>query len=254
MWLSLHVLGLAMLWLSTSWPMGWPFIVVICVTAVFYVGASFSDPGFVDITPPSGVLDAALLQDPICQHCQAPQPKRAKHCFTCGRCVHRLDHHCLWLGNCVGENNHRLFVAYLLAQGVLLGWAAWASAVALVTGEAVEDLDSGGSGGSTVVRRPLTLLSSLSALGCCGLSLLLFLAVATLFGFQVMLVLRGETTWENLRRSKINAAAQLPLELRPYDRGPWSNVILFCQCAPDPTSAMRRRIVLPPPTEEGWVT
>lgn len=31
-----------------------------------------------------------------CALCKVKQPPRAGHCRTCGRCVHRLDHHCIW--------------------------------------------------------------------------------------------------------------------------------------------------------------
>ena len=92
----------------------------------------------------------------------ATQPKRAKHCHTCNRCVHRLDHHCLWLGNCVGEGNHRLFIAYLIAQGTLLGWAAFASIFVLLTGQ--------GAGGGAIgasEHLPLPAWSCIAALGCC---------------------------------------------------------------------------------------
>ena len=186
------------------------------------------------------MLDEGLLDEPMCAYCGVPQPKRAKHCHTCNRCVHRLDHHCLWLGNCVGEGNHRLFIAYLIAQGTLLGWAAFSSIFVLLTGQ--------GAGGGAIGASeylPLPAWSCIAALGCCALSLLLFLAVLTLFGFQLMLVLRGETTWENLRRAKINEALQLPPGVRPYDRGPKTNLLVFCQCVPDPSSSLRRRQCVP---------
>jgi len=239
MWLGLHVLGLFLLWVEGAWPAGWPFLVVIATTFVFYSGASFTDPGFVSEQAshgPGDTLGEMLLAQPVCVLCQAPQPKRAKHCYTCARCVHRLDHHCLWLGNCVGEGNHRLFVAYLAAQAVLLGWAAVASAMTLVTGDTAGFGDDG-----TVIQTPLPLWRCLAGLGCCALSSLLFLAVLTLVSFQVLLVVRGETTWENLRRAKINEADQLPPDARPYDRGVWRNLLIFCQCEPDPSSTLRRR-------------
>ncbi len=47
-------------------------------------------------------------------------------------------------------------------------------------------------------------------------------------------MLRGETTWEKLRREQLNAAAQLPPSARPYDRGPLRNLRIFLGCEADP--------------------
>jgi len=65
----------------------------------------------------------------------------------------------------------------------------------------------------------------------CGLT---GLASITLLAFQLALVLRGETTWERLKRHHLNAAAQLPPDERPYDRGPRRNIAIFCGCEADP--------------------
>ena len=63
-----------------------------------------------------------------CRICRLSRPLRAKHCYTCGRCVRRFDHHCPWLGNCVGERNHRFFWMFLTVETALLVWGtiiAW---------------------------------------------------------------------------------------------------------------------------------
>jgi hypothetical protein len=63
-----------------------------------------------------------------CRICRLSRPLRAKHCYTCGRCVRRFDHHCPWLGNCVGERNHRFFWMFLTVETALLIWGtiiAW---------------------------------------------------------------------------------------------------------------------------------
>ena len=67
---------------------------------------------------------------------------------------------------------------------------------------------------------------------------------------QGVLLVRGETTWEHLRREQLNASAQLPPELRPYDRGPLLNVLAFCGsdcCVPAPSL-----VVAPAPAAAPW--
>ena len=57
------------------------------------------------------------------------------------------------------------------------------------------------------------------------------LAALTLLVFQLALMLRGETTWEHLRREQLNSSLNLPPQLRPFDRGAAFNALAFCGCA-----------------------
>ncbi len=59
-----------------------------------------------------------------CKVCHHVKPLRSKHCFSCGHCVRKFDHHCPWLANCVGERNHRLFLLFLLLEAPLTCWGA----------------------------------------------------------------------------------------------------------------------------------
>ena len=134
-----------------------------------------------------------------------------------------MDHHCWWLGNCVGFGNHRAFLGYLLCQALLI----------LSFGVLVAH-------GASMSPSPLGAIPVLSGLGaaCCVLmSSVLGLLSLSLLLFQIGLVLRGETTWEHLRREKINAAAKLPKGLRPYDRGPLQNCLTFALGRPSPPAS-----------------
>nr|BAN64984.1 hypothetical protein [Babesia bovis] len=49
-----------------------------------------------------------------CVTCRIYKSPRVKHCYECGRCIKRFDHHCQWLSNCIGEHNYKLFVNFWL--------------------------------------------------------------------------------------------------------------------------------------------
>jgi len=82
------------------------------------------------IQPPLGSSSSSSpgLDGSYCRVCRIVRPLRAKHCYLCGHCVRKFDHHCPWLGACVGERNHRFFWGFLLTETALLAWGvdiAW---------------------------------------------------------------------------------------------------------------------------------
>lgn len=50
----------------------------------------------------------------FCSTCLIIRPIRSKHCRHCDKCIKKFDHHCIWIGQCVGQDNHRLFLLYLI--------------------------------------------------------------------------------------------------------------------------------------------
>ncbi|KAK1442180.1 zinc finger DHHC domain containing protein [Babesia gibsoni] len=48
-----------------------------------------------------------------CVDCRIYKPPRVKHCYECGSCIARFDHHCQWLSNCIGHNNYKLFITFV---------------------------------------------------------------------------------------------------------------------------------------------
>ena len=146
-----------------------------------------------------------------------------QHCYDCGRCVNRLDHHCWWVGNCVGVGNHRVFLCYLVCQATLICSFGVFVARGVYT--------------SPTPLGPVPVLSGLGSVGCVGMSSVLGLLSVSLLLFQCGLIARGETTWEHLRRERINAAAKLPPDMRPYDRGPLRNCAGFWLGWPSPPAA-----------------
>ena len=234
MWVSLHVVGIGLLVLCDGWPTSGVLSFVlpcsIVLTVLLYAGASFRNPGYAKLPSHEGrqlLLKQTLLQLPFCAHCSAELQARTKHCHDCGRCVNRMDHHCWWLGNCVGKRTHCNFLAFLISETTLLTLTLCLS------------LDAAGA-----AAHRHQLLKLLCAIICGIICLIPNLATTTLLVFQLVLLWRGETTWERLRREQLNAAAQLPPDERPYDRGPLRNCMIFCGCekvsqalTPDPSSS-----------------
>ena len=233
-WVGLHTVGLGLLWLCGGWsplplssPLNATMDAILLSTLIFYAAASLVNPGYVEQQPlpegqhalPVGQPPPAaspLLALPQCVHCRALQVARAKHCHDCGRCVQRLDHHCWWLGTCVGSGNHRLFVGYLTLQALLL----IATGAAAARGISLSDSQRAASA-------PWPSVALGSALACVSMCSVLGLLALTLLIFQCSLIGRGETTWEHLRRERINASMQLPPDVRPYDAGTLRNWLSF---------------------------
>lgn len=246
-WTTLHAVGFGLLWIAGAWqPLAPPCAIEVLALATicFYAAASLVDPGYLErqlpddeqlppqhadsiISSSTGSAVHPLLELPTCVHCRAHQVARAKHCHDCGRCVRRLDHHCWWLGSCVGKGNHRLFLTYLALEASLL---ISIGATAAARGLAVSDAQRAASA-------PWPVAATGAALTCIAMSAILGLLTLTLLAFQCSLILRGETTWEHLRRERINTAMLLPPHVRPYDRGPWRNVAHFCVAEEAPRGA-----------------
>lgn len=58
----------------------------------------------------------------FCPDCLAQRTERAKHCYICGHCVARFDHHCPWVNTCIGQGNHNLFLCFLLLLSAHILW------------------------------------------------------------------------------------------------------------------------------------
>jgi len=51
----------------------------------------------------------------VCPECQIMRVPRSRHCYICGECVTRFDHHCEWINTCVGGYNNVIFLAFIVA-------------------------------------------------------------------------------------------------------------------------------------------
>lgn len=62
-----------------------------------------------------------------CSECQLPKPPEAHHCYTCGGCVIRHDHHCIFAANCIGLKNSHHFFLFILYCALSCLYAVYVS-------------------------------------------------------------------------------------------------------------------------------
>ncbi|GAB4847599.1 hypothetical protein Ancab_026661 [Ancistrocladus abbreviatus] len=145
-----------------------------------------------------------------CSYCNVLQPPRAKHCHDCDKCVLQFDHHCVWLGTCIGQGNHCRFWWYLCEETALCLWTGilyisylkanisrcwWMDAILIV----------------------LLITLSIS---------LIFLVLLLLF--HTYLVLTNQTTYELVRRRRIQYMRGIPERVYPFSKGVGRNLYNFC--------------------------
>lgn len=59
-----------------------------------------------------------------CRTCQILKPARSRHCPVCQYCIIMADHHCIWLNTCIGLGNYKEFYTFLLANCIVVCYAA----------------------------------------------------------------------------------------------------------------------------------
>jgi len=103
------------------------------VGCAIYINLLFSDPGYIGkgvrTSNPISCQVAFLAQKTlldyeevvrlakkikVCVVCKTIVPYRSKHCKEFDRCVLRYDHYCPYIGTVIGQENHVLFLFYLM--------------------------------------------------------------------------------------------------------------------------------------------
>ncbi|ERF70572.1 Palmitoyltransferase erf2 [Endocarpon pusillum Z07020] len=150
--------------------------------------------------------DTAAMDVPVkyCKSCNIWRPPRCYHCRVCDNCVETLDHHCVWLNNCVGRRNYRYFFSFVSSAtllGLLLIGASLGDCLAYRDQRAV-------SFGSAINQRRIPF-----AMFVYGLLVTPY--PASLWGYHLFLMGRGETTREYLNSHKFVKADRH----RPFTQG-----------------------------------
>lgn len=126
-----------------------------------------------------------------CKSCNIWRPPRAHHCRVCDSCIETQDHHCVWLNNCVGRRNYRYFLTFV-ASGTLLGFFLLAASLTHVLVWRKRNHATFGHA-INVWRVPFAM---------CVYAILIIPYPASLCGYHLFLMGRGETTREYLNSHK----------------------------------------------------
>lgn len=165
----------------------------------------------------------------FCKSCNIWRPPRAHHCRVCDGCVETQDHHCVWLNNCVGRRNYCYFYSYI-ASATLMALLLIAFAATHVQLYAQQN----GIGfratlsGRTQERVAFALLLYAA---------LAFAYPASLWGYHIFLIARGETTREYLNTMKFAPKDRH----RPFSQNSWARNWLAVLLRPRPPTYMQFR-------------
>lgn len=154
-----------------------------------------------------------------CKTCNIWRPPRAHHCRLCDNCVETQDHHCVWLNNCVGRRNYRYFFAFISSASLLALYLSGASLAQLLVYAKQEDVSFSNAIGH--FRVPFAMF----IYGFIG-----FLYPASLMGYHVFLMARGETTREYLNSHKFLKKDRY----RAFTQGNWFSNWFVVLCRPRP--------------------
>eukprot|EP00475_Leptophrys_vorax_P026193 TRINITY_DN367_c0_g1_i1.p1 TRINITY_DN367_c0_g1~~TRINITY_DN367_c0_g1_i1.p1 ORF type:complete len:415 (-),score=77.55 TRINITY_DN367_c0_g1_i1:37-1242(-) len=148
----------------------------------------------------------------FCAHCDSWRAPRSKHCYHCGKCVVKFDHHCPFFQNCIGGRNHRLFWWFLATETVLLSWTF------MMFLNIILSVDQ------TLEEKPWMYLYIIVGLVFAGF---LILSVGGLTGFHAYLAITNQTTFEivtNMSRRHGHHGGSSSI----FNEGFVRNVVNFC--------------------------
>ena len=234
--------------ISPALPIVYAYLFYLCFSS--FLHASFTDPGIlprnlhprprekdddplkVVETPMDWTLirsfasDSGAMDVPVkyCTVCDIWRPPRAHHCRVCDSCVDTQDHHCVWLNNCVGRRNYRYFFAFVTAAAILGLYLCWLSLGLCLHYASEFNISVGQAIDQNRVAFAMFIYG-----------LLVFIYPASLSGYHLFLMSRGETTRELLTSRKFEKEHRH----RPYDHeGVFKNLGTVL-CRPRPPTYLR---------------
>lgn len=146
-----------------------------------------------------------------CKTCNIWRPPRSHHCRLCDNCIETHDHHCVWLNNCVGKRNYRYFFTFISSATLLAALLLGSSLTQILTYMNQEGISFGQA--IDHFRGPFALVI---------LGFLAFCYPASLVGYHIFLMARGETTREHMYSRKFPKKERY----RPFNQGSmWRNIV-----------------------------
>ncbi|ORX89309.1 hypothetical protein K493DRAFT_233998 [Basidiobolus meristosporus CBS 931.73] len=144
------------------------------------------------------------IQVSYCNHCGTHKPQRCHHCSSCDKCILKMDQYVVFMINrCVGWRNYKIFYLLILYTSLYCIYIP-----ASVTYPVVARYNVSTRQG---VHIEWTLLIALASL------LGIFLVAFTVF--HTRLILRNQTTIENIRQKQKHIEPRVNV----YDLGPLEN-------------------------------
>lgn len=196
--------------------------ILLCLFTLFFlIKTASTDPGYIPrqefpfaIGPlNSPTIYSALVSDPTkaaaietsyfevqvrsakvklkyCRTCWIARPPRTSHCPDCDLCVQQFDHHCPWVGICIGKYNYQYFFAFLVTTSFFL---LFNFAICIIDiQEAVRAKTDNGN----------VLMEAAGASIFLGFFTFLFVIfVVGLLSFHIVLIFKGLTTNEAMKKS-----------------------------------------------------
>ena len=131
------------------------------------------------------ILNGHQLKQIYCPTWWVVRPPRCCHCYYCNNCVERFDHHWPWISWCIGKRNYTYFIIFINWLSMYL--------VTILTA-ALYVLARHSDTFAKKIRENLTAIFLIIYVVWIGA----FVVSLTLYHHVIML--RGETTFENLKR------------------------------------------------------
>ncbi|KAH9814410.1 DHHC palmitoyltransferase-domain-containing protein [Melampsora americana] len=150
--------------------------------------------------PPSSSSSSSTLTTPTrrCTKCLIIHPElsipplkppRAHHCRICGVCWLKYDHHCPWINQCVGLHNERyffLFLVYMTISNIWIVYWGWTSFLISTNFNRLWNFNS---------PRLFMILTWI-------LNLVIGITVGIMMIWQLILIVKGETSVESIDNGK----------------------------------------------------
>ena len=141
----------------------------ICATMVTYIDPMYKSDG---------------IPNKYCNVCKEKTPSQTMHCRFCNKCIEQFDHHCNWLNTCIGSKNYKWFLATLVCIILQMSLHLGSCTYLLL---------------SSLNRIPKAAIFLGLELAICTV---VWVSVAHLLGYHVVLNIKGLTTYQEVSISK----------------------------------------------------